>query len=334
MASTIRWGILGCGRIARKFASDLARVQDASLLAVASRSLEQAHSFAREFPAKYVHGSYLDLALNPEVDVIYIATPHGLHHEHTLLCIEHGKAVLCEKAFAINLRQAKEMIAASKKKQVFLMEALWTKFSPHFILVNQMIKEGKLGEIQSLLVNFGFIPQPPIPERLYDPALGGGTLLDIGIYNVFLALSVLGKPDKIEASRTPALSGVDKQCAVLFSYPSGAFAQLFSTFCSNLATDADINGLTGRLRLNTRFYEPGTALTYYPGRPDTAVDVPYLREPGFGYQYEARHVGECLRMGLTESPVMSHTDSLDLMETLDRIREVAGIRYDADKIIN
>ncbi len=330
MAAITRWGILGCGRIARKFASDLAHVQDARLVAVASRGRERAEAFGREFPCRYQHDSYEALASNPEVDVIYVASPHGLHHEHTLLCLHHHKAVLCEKAFAINTRQAREMIDLARSQGVFLMEALWTKFSPHYTLLQQLLQEKLLGEIHSVLVNFGFIPQAPVPERLYDPSLGGGTLLDIGIYNVFLALSVLGTPAGIEASMTPSQSGVDQQCAVLFTYPSGAMAQLFSTFSSNLATEADISGDKGRIRLHHRFYEPGAAIAFYPGRVESVRMLDYPKEPGFGYQFEARHVGECLRLGLTESPVMSHADTLELMETLDRIRLAAGIHYAAD----
>jgi predicted dehydrogenase len=330
MGDVIRWGILGCGRIARKFASDLKLVQNAALVAVGSRTRDAAEAFSREFPVAHLHDSYEALAANPEVDVIYVSSPHGLHHEHTLLCLEHSKAVLCEKAFAINLRQAREMVDMAKKKKVFLMEALWTKFTPHFNTVQQMIWEGKIGQVRSMLVNFGFVPQPPIPYRLYEKALGGGTLLDIGIYNVFMALSVLGRPDSIEASMTPAHTGVDEQCAILFKYADGAMAQLFSSFSTNLATEADINGDKARIRLTTRFYEPGTTIEFYPGKVDSRQVIAYHREPGFGYQFEARHVSDCLRMGLTESPVMSFQDSLLLMETLDRIREVAGIKYDVD----
>src|SRR4051812_31799540 len=197
---TIRWGILGCGRIARKFAADLSLVEGAALYAVGARHMESARTFAKEFPAPYVHGSYHELVNNPEVDVIYVASPHALHHEHTLLCLNHDKAVLCEKAFALNLRQAKEMIAVSRNRKIFLMEALWSKFLPQYQKLQELIAAGELGDIQSILVNFGFIAQQPVPPRLFDPALGGGSLLDIGIYNVFLVLSILGRPDTIEAS--------------------------------------------------------------------------------------------------------------------------------------
>ena len=332
MNQVIRWGILGCGRIARKFAADLQHVQDAELVAVGSRSQQAADEFASEFPVQYRHNSYEALQRNEAVDVIYIASPHGLHHKHTLLCLEHKKAVLCEKAFAINLRQAYEMIAFAREQQVFLMEALWTKFMPHYQAVQQMLQEGQLGNIKNVLVNFGFVPADPVPQRLFDPALGGGALLDIGIYNVFVALSVAGRPDAIEASITPAVTGVDEQCAILFRYNNGLMAQLFASFSSNVATEADISGDKGRIRLTTRFYEPSTTIEFYPGRTDSRQIIPFHKEPGFGYQFEARHVGDCLRQGLTESPVMTHNDSLLLMETLDRIRAVAGIHYDVDRL--
>ena len=329
---TIRWGILGAGRIARKFATDLKLVEDAELIAIGSRSQESADKFGDEFAVKYRHNSYEALVDNPEVDVIYIATPHILHHENTLLCLQHNKAVLCEKPFAMNARQAMAMISLAKEKKVFLMEALWTKFQPHFKKMQEMIGQGMLGDLRSVLVNFGFVPQAPVPVRLFDPALGGGTLLDIGIYNVFMALSVLGKPDHIDAVMTPAPTGVDEMCAVTFRYQNGALAQLFSSFVSNLATDADIGGTQGRIRLTSRFYETSSGLEYFPERVNSRQVIPLEKESGFGYQYEARHVNECLRNGLTESPVLTFADTLLLMETLDKIRDIAGIRYPADEI--
>jgi predicted dehydrogenase len=328
----IRWGILGCGRIARKFAADLSLVPDARLTAVGARQLENARAFANDFPASHVHGSYEELVSNPEVDVIYVASPHALHHEHTLLCLNHNKAVLCEKAFALNLRQAKEMVETARSRKVFLMEALWSKFLPQYQKLQDLIASGKLGEIKSVIVNFGFIPQAPVPSRLYDPALGGGSLLDIGIYNVFLVLSVLGRPDSIESSMTPSPEGVDEQCAALFKYKNGAMAQLFSTLCSNLGTEAEIGGTRCRVRLSGRYHAPSATIEIFTGREDSKEIISVHKESGSGYQFEARHVGECLRKGLTESPVMTHADSLLIMETLDRIRTAAGIHYTADNI--
>ncbi len=326
---TIRWGILGCGRIAKKFAADLALVADAELFALGARQLSTAKEFAKEFPARNVYGSYEELVSDPDVDVIYIASPHGLHHEHALLCLHHGKPVLCEKAFALNLRQVKDMVHVSQTKKVFLMEALWSKFLPQYEKVQELIHSGELGEIKNVLISFGFIPQPPVPPRLFDPALGGGSLLDIGIYNVFFALSFLGRPDEIEASMTPAPTGVDEQCAMLFKYKNGALAQLFSSLTSNLGTEADIGGTKSRVRLTSRFYAPRATIEMFSGREDSKKIIPVHKEGGSGYQYEARHVGDCIRKGLIESPVMSLADSMLLMETMDRIRSAAGIHYAA-----
>ncbi len=300
------------------------------MIAAGSRSQSVADAFSKEFGIPHSHGSYGSLVNDDEVDIIYVASPHGLHHEHVMICLQHKRAVLCEKAFAINSKQANEMIETARKENVFLMEALWSKFTPQHQLVQKMIKNGELGEIQSVLVHFGFKPEAPFSNRLYEPALGGGTVLDIGVYNVFMVLSVLGRPDIVEASMKPASTGVDEQCAATFRYKDGKIAQLFSTFLSNLATEADINGNKARIRLTPRFYNPTTShIEFYPGRIDKQI-IPHHSEPGFGYQFETRHVCECLRQGLTESPVMTHADTLLIMETLDRIRASAGIHYDAD----
>ena len=329
--SKIRWGILGCGRIARKFAADLNLVTGAELIAIASRNKETLELFAKDFPCKHRHDSYESLAANNEVDVIYVATPHSHHYEHTILCLNHDKAVLCEKAFAINSRQAKEMIRIAKERKIFLMEALWTKFLPHYKKLQGLLEQKALGDIKSVLVNFGFKTTDQSPRRLFDPLLGGGTLLDIGIYNVFMAISVLGKPDSIEATMTPSRTGVDEQIAVLFKYNSGAMAQLFSSFITNLPIQAEINGTEGNITLTTRFYEPSAIIQLYKQLPGEKEIIAVEKEAGFGYQYEARHVNECLKNGLTESPVMTHADTLLLMEILDRIRNKARIEYPADR---
>lgn len=326
----IRWGILGCGRIARKFASDLLLVTDAELIAAASRNKETLTLFAKDFPCKHLHNSYEELVANDAVDVIYIATPHSHHHEHTLLCLDHNKAVLCEKAFAINSRQAREMVDTARQKKVFLMEALWTKFLPHYKKLQELLQQKIPGDIKSVLVNFGFKTSGNSPQRLLDPSLGGGTLLDIGIYNVFITTSVLGKPDYIEATMTAASTGVDEQIAVLFKYNNGAMAQLFSSFVTNLPIEAEINGTEGCITLTSRFYEPSTTIQLSKQIPYERKIIPVERESGLGYQYEIRHVNECLNKGLTESPVMTHADTLLLMELLDTIRMKAGIKYPAD----
>jgi predicted dehydrogenase len=329
--SKIRWGILGCGRIARKFAADLRLVDDAELTAIASRNRETLELFAKDFPCKHHHNSYEGIAANDEVDVIYVATPHSHHYEHTMLCLNHNKAVLCEKAFAINSSQAMEMIKTAKERKVFLMEALWTKFLPHYKKLKELLQQKALGDIKSVLVNFGFKTSEKSPQRLFDPLLGGGTLLDIGIYNVFITMSVLGKPDSIEATMTPSPTGVDEQIAVLFKYNNGAMAQLFSSFTTNLPVQAEINGTEGNITLTTRFYEPSATIQLYRQMQGEKEIIAVEKEAGFGYQYEARHVNECLKKGLIESPVLTHADTLLLMEILDRIRNKARIEYPADR---
>src|SRR6187455_592052 len=329
--SKIRWGILGCGRIARKFAADLRLVTDAELTAIASRNKETLEQFAKDFPCRHLHNSYEALAANDEVDVIYIATPHSHHYEHTMLCLNHDKAVLCEKAFAINSRQASEMIKTAKERKVFLMEALWTKFLPHYKKLQELLQQKTLGEIKSVLVNFGFKTSDKSPQRLFDPSLGGGTLLDIGIYNVFITISVLGKPDSIEATMIPSPTGVDEQIAVLFKYNNGAMAQLFSSFTTNLPIQAEINGTEGCITLTTRFYDPSAIIQLSKKIPYEREVVPVEKVAGFGYHYEARHVNECLKKGLIESPVMTHADTLTLMEVLDTIRMKAGLKYPVDQ---
>ena len=291
----IRWGILGCGRIARKFASDLRLVDNTQLVACGARHALSADAFGHEFSVKNVHHSYESLAQDNEVDVMYVATPHSHHHEHTLLCINNNKAVLCEKAFAINCKQAKEMIDAARNKKVFLMEAVWTKFLEPFNKVKKMIDDGMLGEIKSMQLNFGFRAPADAPQRLLDPALGGGTMLDIGIYNVFTALFFLGKPDKIIADAMLTADNVDEQCAVTFKYNDGKLAQLFSTFISDTSTEADICGTKGRIRLTSRYYTPFTTIEYFTGKQETKqiIDLD-TNEKGFGYEHEARHVCECL----------------------------------------
>ncbi len=330
MNQTIRWGILGCGKIARKFASDLQWVENAKLVAIAAREQLSADAFAKDFPVEYKHNSYKALAENPEVDVIYIATPHALHYEHVILCLQHKKAVLVEKAFAINYSQAKQMIDFAKSQQTFLMEAFWTRFLPHYLKVKEMVEQGKVGAIQYINAEFGFKPTSPVSQRIYDPALGGGSLLDVGVYPVFLALDLLGKPDFIQASMVPAPSGVDEQCSIQFKYNDGAMANLFSSFATNLATGADIAGDQGRLRLTHRFHGPTTELEFYPGVVDSKQTIAFEKARGNGYEYEAQHVNNCIKKGLLESPLRTHIDTLLLAQTLDQIRSIVGIRYPAD----
>jgi predicted dehydrogenase len=329
MDKIIRWGILGAGKIANKFASDLKHVTDAELVAIASRDQAKSKAFASQHGVRLIFNDYESLASSPEVDVIYVATPHGFHRDHVMVCLQHKKAVLCEKAFALNSKQLSEMIAFARKQNVFLMEAFWTKFIPQYVAVMKIIQSGEIGEIKMIQADFGFKAPEPKAQRLYDPALGGGSLLDIGIYPVFLALSVLGKPTEIQAMMTPYDTGVDEQCAMTLKFSNGALAVLSSTFAADTPVEAVISGTEGRIYMRDRFHNPVGSIELVKDKESGKI-VDVRREGGFGYQFEARHVGDCLRIGLTESPVMRFQDSILLMETLDRIREACGIKYKVD----
>ncbi len=329
MKKKIRWGILGCGKIARKFAADLKLVKDAELFAVASRDLARAESFRNEFQAKTMFSSYTDFVRSPEIDVIYIATPHGLHYEHVMLCLTNGKAVLCEKAFALNHRQAEEMIGLARENKIFLMEAFWTRFLPQYLKVKELIDKGELGKIRLIQADFGFKAPEPVAQRFYDPMLGGGALLDIGLYPVFLAQSLLGEPLEVHGMITPFESGVDEQCIISLRFNGGALATLAGTFAVDTPVEAMIAGTEGRLHLRNRFHNAISNIEFVNGH-DKVHRIKVRKEKGYGYQFEARHVNECLRAGLIESPAWRHADTLGLMKTLDRIRKVARITYSVD----
>jgi predicted dehydrogenase len=326
----IRWGILGGGKIAHKFAGDLKLVDDAELTAIASRDIENARAFQEKHLVKMIFTDYESLASSPEVDVIYIATPHGLHHEHVMLCLKHRKAVLCEKAFALNLSQLKEMVSFARKQKVFLMEAFWTRFIPQFVKVKHLVESGEIGEIKLIQADFGFKAAENPAQRLYDPALGGGSLLDIGIYPIFLAQTFLGKPTDIKALITPHPTKVDEQCAMIMKFGNGALAVLSSTFLTDTPVEAVIAGTKGRIQMRNRFHNAVSHLEVVSTGENETRTIEVDRESGYGYQFEARHVSDCLRKNLTESPLLSLQHSLDLMETLDRVRAACGIVYPVD----
>ena len=319
----INWGIIGLGKIANKFATDLASVENANLYAVASRDREKAVVFSELHDSTMAYGVYEQLMEDEKVDVIYIATPHSLHHNITLQCIEHGKAVLCEKPFAMNLKEAQEMVSLARSKGIFLMEALWTKFLPHYHYVIDIINSGKYGKVRSIKADFGFEAEFDRNKRLFNKALGGGSLLDIGIYPVFLAYSILGKPERIEASAEFTETGVDMECDMKFLYPNEVKAHLRSTLKEKTPTTARIELEKAVIRINTRFHEPTSVSIIDDGEEKTKdFDVETN-----GYDFEAAHVTQMLLEGKKESPVMSLDHTLDLTELLDKVRKEIGLEY-------
>lgn len=318
---------MGCGRIARKFAADLALVPGAELYAIATHNKENALDFSAKFPSKFVYHDYEEMLKNEEIDVVYIATTHNFHFANTLLCLQYGKAVLCEKAFAENAMQAKEMLTTARTKKLFLMEALWTRFLPHFLKMQEMISSGKIGEVKTMLNSFGYIPAMDAPQRLMKKELAGGSLLDIGVYTIFMALQVLGKPDYIQSQMSMSSTGVDVQTAMTFSYKNGAVAQNISTYLSNSPVESFIGGTKGFVKLPHRFHAPLEFIEYSSNGFLQKEIIPVKFSGGFGLQYEIAHVMGCLRAGKTESEMMRHADTLLLMETMDEVRMKAG--YDS-----
>ena len=320
---TIRWGIMGLGNIAHKFAQDLIKIKDAQLYAVASRTKEKATEFAYNYGVAQIYGNYEDLVNDANIDAIYIATPHVLHKENTLLCLEQGIAVLCEKPFAMNSTEVAIMISKAKEKKVLLMEALWTSFLPHYQYVLKELKNKTYGKLLKMEASFGFFREFNDNSRVFKKSLGGGSLLDIGIYPIFAALSVIGKPESIEASATFFDNGADSSCNMIFNYKHGLKAYLKSSLLEDLPTEAIFYCEKGTIKINRQFHCPSTITITVDGKEEN-IDFNYKT---IGYNYEVEHFNELLRQGKTESPVMSFKFSKELISTLDAIRKLIKLDY-------
>lgn len=322
MTKKYNWAILGCGHIAEKFALELKELPNANLYATASRNLNKAESFAVKFGFKKSYGSYLEMVKDPNIDVVYIATPHTFHLEHTLLCLNHKKAVLCEKAFAINSKEVKQMITSSKENNTFLMEAFWVIFKPKLKKVIELIKTENLGKLKFVKSDFYFNTEYNPKSRLYNIELGGGSLLDIGIYPVFTAMTLLGIPNEIKASSHFSPTGSEKSISILFSYKNDATAILSSSFETDHKNETELCFENGLIKYE-RFSENPIQL-FKKGKKQEIFFEPTKNS---GYKYEAIHVMDCLDKGIIESPILTNQVSLDLMNVLDEIRKKAGIFY-------
>lgn len=320
----INWGIIGLGKIAHKFAEDLVKVPNTKLYSVASRSLDKSKIFAQRFKSAKVYNNYQDLLNDVNVDAVYIATPHSFHCEHTLMCLNSGKAVLCEKPLALNSAEVEKMISIATSNQILLMEALWTYFLPHYQKTLEIIESGVLGEITNLKADFGFKPVYDESSRVFNKALGGGSLLDIGIYPIFAALSILGMPEKISAKGKFFNNGADSECYILFNYNNGITAELNSTFLEETPTEAIITGTKGVLKLNSRFHAPTSLSLKLTGKSEQVFDfeVPYN-----GYYYEIIHFNALLHSNKKESHMMSFEMSRNLMTLLDLVKNEIGLAY-------
>jgi len=319
---SVRWGIIGLGHIANIFAQDLLTVDGAELYAVASRTQQKADQFADKYQADKAYDSYEALVNDPNIDAVYIATPHALHKENTLLCLQKGIAVLCEKPLAMNINEVNEMIAVAQKNGVLLMEALWTYFLPHYQFVLTELKNKTYGELIKIEADFGFAGNFDEESRLFKKSLGGGSLLDLGIYPIFAALSAAGIPDEILAEATFFDNGADSSCAMTFNYNNGVSALLRSSLIEDTPIEAVFYCERGTIKINSGFFSPATVTL--SNDDEKTLDFNYTT---LGYSYEVEHFNELLRLNKTESNVMTFEFSRDLITTLDNVRACIALQY-------
>ena len=322
----VRWGVVGTGGIAAAFVTDLGLLPDAEVVAVGSRNAGQAAAFAQRHGIARHHPSYDAVCRDPEVDVVYVATIHPGHHDAALLAVAAGKAVLVEKPFAMDAGEARAVVDAARAREVFLMEAMWARFVPHMVRVRELLAEGALGEIQLVIADHcQWFPGDPT-HRLLAPELGGGALLDLGIYPVSFASMVLGTPSTVTAAGTRSVTGVDATTSVLLTYDGGAHAVLTTTLSALGPNRAAIVGTEARLEIDSVFYSP---TTFTLTRRDGSVERFDEPHEGLGLRHEAAEVMRCLREGRTESDVLPLDETVAVMATMDEVRRQIGLDYSA-----
>jgi predicted dehydrogenase len=324
MVNSIRWGILGTGWIANQFAQGLSQLSDAELVAVGSRTAEAASRFAAKFHVPRRHDSYQALVEDPEVDVVYVATPNPLHREHCLLCLRSGKPVLCEKPFALNAGEAKEVIGLARERHLFLMEAMWSRCFPLMAKVRALLAEGAIGDVQMLVADLGIQFDFDSSDRRYALELGGGALLDLGVYLVSFASMIMGSPSKISSIAHLGETGVDEQAGIVLGYGQGQVSTLYTSIRVNSPVEAMLMGTKGQIRIHPWWIRPDTLTLRVDGQEDCTIERPF---EGNGYQFEAIEVMNCLRANRLESELMPLDETLSIMQTLDAVRDQWGLRY-------
>lgn len=357
MSNVIRWGILGTGTVATQFIEGLQSVPNAQLWAIGSRTIEKAQKFANIFRAPKAYGSYEELVKDPDIDVVYIATPQTRHKDDSILCLKAGKAVLCEKPFTVTSQEAREVMAVAQEKQVFCMEAMWMRFMPLIQEVRRLIQSGDIGDVKLLTADFGYPTEFDPKNRFFNPELGGGSLLDRGVYPLSLAFLLLGKPSQVSGSPCIGETGVDNQSAMILHYDNGAMAVLHSTLQSFSSNQALIIGTRGKIAIKEPFYKPeNITVTHFSDEPvvvtshKPSLDMGWKRSiinklkqnqllkalaksqkeksktirrglSGNGYNYEAAEVVKCLQAGKLESDLMPLSETIEIMETMESLLE-------------
>jgi len=327
MADVVRWGILGTGKIAGAFATALQDVPGAVFAGVASRSLDKAREFAAEFRAEAAFGSYAGLAAASGIDLVYVATPHPQHAENALLALGAGKGVLVEKPFTMNLREAEQVVALARSKNRFLMEAMWTRFLPALGEVKRLIAAGEIGSVHQVVADFGFTASFGPEHRVFNPELGGGALLDLGIYPLSIASSLLGPVTEVKAQAEMGPTGVDVQTGFTLKHAGGAMAVCSCSFQARTPGELTVSGSRGHIRMNTMFHRARSITVVLDDGSTRTIDTPYL---GNGYVHEAIEAQRCFLNGAIESPGMTHDETLALMGVMDEIRRQIGLTYAAD----
>ena len=325
--SKFKWAILGPGNIARSFANGLKELPDAEIYAVGSRDLAKAQAFADEYGASVAYGSYEELVKDDNIDCVYVSTPHPMHMPHTMLCLEHGRNVLCEKPFAVNEKEARAMIDLAKEKNVFLMEGVWTRFLPSIRKVNEWIEQGKIGDVRMIQCDFCFRAGWNPEGRLLKNELAGGSLLDIGCYVLSMATMVFGNnPDSVIGAAHIGETNVDEQAAMILHYPKGELAILSSAVRTTTPFDLVIYGTDGNILVPSFFNSPKAILN-----ADGSEPVVFEEMVGNGFNYEAAAVMESIRAGKKENELMTHADTLTVMGICDTLRKQWGLSYPSDK---
>ncbi|WP_448333960.1 Gfo/Idh/MocA family protein [Streptomyces sp. DSM 41534] len=325
---SVRWGVLATGGIAASFTADLLEMADAQVIAVGSRRPESAERFAERFGIPRAYGGWKELAADDDIDVIYVATPHSAHRAAAGLCLEAGRAVLCEKPFTLDVHQAEELVDLARARGRFLMEAMWTYCDPVVRRMTELVHDGAIGEVRAVHADFGLAGPFDPDHRLRDPALGGGALLDLGVYPVSFAQLLLGEPDEVRAVGQLSPEGVDVNTGLALGWDSGAVALLSCSITADTPMTAAVTGTAGRIEFPRGFFHPERFVLHRPGRdPEEITAVDGLR----AYQREAAEVMRCLRAGETESPLVPLDGTLAVMRTLDAARERLGVRYPEDR---
>ncbi|MDF7823266.1 Gfo/Idh/MocA family oxidoreductase [Pontiellaceae bacterium B12227] len=325
----IQWGIIGCGGIAHVFATSLQALEEGELLACASRTPGKAQEFSDKHDIERTYSDYESLVADPDIDAVYIATTHNFHYENAKLCLENGKHVLCEKSFTVNTVQARELIELAKTKKLFLMEAVWTRFLPAIVKLQEALQEGVIGDIKTVTASFCLGREFPDEHRLKNINLAGGALLDLGIYPISLADIVFGKrPDRIQSSVVKANTGVDESSFYLFDYDDGSRATLFSSLTNNMPNEAIISGTEGYIRVPLFW----AAKQYHIHRQDEEPDIVSADyADGENFRFEIAHAMECIRAKKMESEVYPLSKTIEIMETMDTLRTQWNLQYPEEK---